>query len=158
MSEPEPLEFDAKMCPECRTLLRPKTKFCGGMVFWECKTCGFHDEEMTGIIDFGTLFDWTLKEAQFRRIIRKAMIHCGLTDIDGQSEFLRWLIGKDCFEIPYMAYKNENGIYKEQDNTWLSRIKENAKLHKISAMSSVYDVIVGAVGIWQSKKILTGAN
>lgn len=130
------------------------------MNIYSCAKCGFSHSEFTGRMHFGDLHDWSLKEAKFRRIVKKAMIAEDIIIIDDQLAFINWLIGPDYGEIPYMI-QNKEEIYrqtKEIPEDWISRIQTRGKLVNVGPRSSVYDVIRAAAQIYKSKRILVGMN
>lgn len=147
-------------CPECKTAIDPKLKACGSLADYTCQRCGFFMRENTGFMNFGDLHDWALKEAQFRRIVRKAMIAEGMTDLDQQTDFMIWLIGPDFGTIPYMIQNRAEVMRdtKKEPEDWMQRIKDKSRLLNINGNTPVYAAIRAAAEQYKSSRILLGFN
>lgn len=90
-------------------------------------------------LDMGVLHAEALREAQFRRLVRKAMWHEGIRDIDNQVEFFEWALGPKYKDVAYQF--------------WPDLIKERTRLI-VSAKDSVYYVFRAAVQLFKSKKVI----
>lgn len=132
-------------CPECKADLQPQNKLCGALVLFACR-CGFQRSDWTGQMNMGQLHDWAMAEAQFRRIVRKAMINAGLKTVEAQCAFMEWLIGEDYSQLPYCVSNKEQHqrMTKEVVEDWVSRIQKNSRLYGVTESSSVYRVIHAA--------------
>ena len=138
-------------CPECSTPLNERLRQCGGVRLQFCTKCGYQAESLTGAIDFGQVHDYALKDAQFRRIVRKAMIVTGIRDLDHQTSFMQWMIGEDFAHLPYMI--RTHARFADNDD-WLSRIKSRVKLLNIDGNAPVYAVICAAAQIFLNTRTL----
>jgi len=110
------------------------------------------EHEHATTIDMGRVYRGAHKDALFRRIVRKSMLHAGIVDLDQQSEFIEWLIGKDYQTLPYML-KSESEMYHTSDD-WLSRIRDRARILNIDGNTPVYQVLRASAEIWKQKRIL----
>lgn len=135
-------------------------KACGSLLDHTCQKCGWFQRENTGTLHFGELHDWSLLEAKFRRIVRKAMIHEGMTDLDQQTAFMEWLIGKDFGNIPYMI-NNRAQVEKETRSEpidWLQRIKDRSRLLNINGNTPVYVAIREAAKVYRMRRVFAAVN
>lgn len=142
-------------CPDCKTELRVVNKFCGAMAIYSCPRCTFQHSEFTGKMNIGTLHDWALKEAQFRRLVKKAMIAEGFVTIEQQTDFMSWLIGPDFASVPYMII-NISGYVSDTPDDWISRIRDRSRLSNVNGKAPVYATIRAAGQIYKSRKMAVG--
>lgn len=152
------------ICPNCNKPLNENFKMCGAIKVYYCDLCTFERAEHTNQMNIGLLHDWSLKEAHFRRIVKKAMITEGLEKQEQQEEFIEWLIGEDYRDLPYMIFNRaeiekrlkEEGKPGEIIDDWLTRIKK--RLRNVSGGASVFEVLRAGVREWRSKQIRAMVN
>ena len=92
-------------------------------------------------IDMGHVHDSALRDAQFRRIVKKAMVHERLTSLDHQASFIEWAIGPDYKDVDYQ--------------NWPDRIRDRTSL-LVDVKQSVYLVIRAACQLFKSKRMMVG--
>jgi len=96
-------------------------------------------EDEEGVLDFDRLYRDSQKEAQFRKIVFKALCEAGIKTDEERSAFVEYAIGADYQELPYQF--------------WPYRLQKN--LHMIvDPSSSVYQALRQAADNWKQNRII----
>lgn len=94
-------------------------------------------------IDFDRLYRDSQREAQFRRIVAKALNDARLETLDEREEFIAYAIGNDYKELPYQF--------------WPERLQNNLSMI-VHGGTSVYQAIKDAAREWKNKRIILPAG